>query len=421
MLSSSRLILAATFAVSVTLSGSASAADKIKIGFFSTLEGPYTALGEDGQRGFDLAVMQHHNKAGGKDLEIIRGSSDASPDSALRAAKKLVEQDKVDILIAPLSGSEGIALRDYAKTQPQITVINGCSGALETTYVTPAPNFFRFNIDGAQMHKGLGQYIYNVKHYKKIATIGEDYSFVYTQVFGLALDYCPLGGQITKRIWVPLGTKDFSSVISSLPDDVDAIYLGLGGADALSFLNQYQQAGGNAKLFGGTIMIDQTILSSKGKAKEALIGTASASSFGDTSDDPKWQAFVKAYKDSWPPEKRFPSPSLCAVHYYDETDAALLALDKVNGDLSDGHKKFREALATLVLDAPNGQIKLDENRQAIGTTFVTEVVRDSNGDLVSKVVQVVPNVDQRLGFSKEVFDRIGLPAREVPVCKKNYD
>jgi branched-chain amino acid transport system substrate-binding protein len=421
MPSSSRLILAATFAVSVTLSGSASAADKIKIGFFSTLEGPYTALGEDGQRGFDLAVMQHHNKAGGKDLEIIRGSSDASPDSALRAAKKLVEQDKVDILIAPLSGSEGIALRDYAKTQPQITVINGCSGALETTYVTPAPNFFRFNIDGAQMHKGLGQYIYNVKHYKKIATIGEDYSFVYTQVFGLALDYCPLGGQITKRIWVPLGTKDFGSVISSLPDDVDAIYLGLGGADALNFLNQYQQAGGNAKLFGGTIMIDQTILSSKGKAKEALIGTASASSFGDTSDDPKWQAFVKAYKDGWPPEKRFASPSLCAVHYYDETAAALLALDKVNGDLSDGHKKFREALATLVLDAPNGQIKLDENRQAIGTTFVTEVVRDSNGDLVSKVVQVVPNVDQRLGFSKEVFDRIGLPAREVPVCKKNYD
>ena len=421
MPSSSRLILAATFAVSVTLSGSASAADKIKIGFFSTLEGPYTALGEDGQRGFDLAVMQHHNKAGGKDLEIIRGSSDASPDSALRAAKKLVEQDKVNILIAPLSGSEGIALRDYAKTQPQITVINGCSGALETTYVTPAPNFFRFNIDGAQMHKGLGQYIYNVKHYKKIATIGEDYSFVYTQVFGLALDYCPLGGQITKRIWVPLGTKDFSSVISSLPDDVDAIYLGLGGADALNFLNQYQQAGGNAKLFGGTIMIDQTILSSKGKAKEALIGTASASSFGDTSDDPKWQAFVKAYKDGWPPEKRFASPSLCAVHYYDETAAALLALDKVNGDLSDGHKKFREALATLVLDAPNGQIKLDENRQAIGTTFVTEVVRDSNGDLVSKVVQVVPNVDQRLGFSKEVFDRIGLPAREVPVCKKNYD
>jgi branched-chain amino acid transport system substrate-binding protein len=417
----SSLVLAAALLASVPLSGSAFGADKIKIGFFSTLEGPYTALGEDGQRGFDLAVMQHHNKAGGKDLEIIRASSDASPDSAVRAAKKLVEQDKVDILIAPLSGSEGIALRDYAKTQPQITIINGCSGALETTYVTPAANFFRFNIDGAQMHKGLGKYIYDVKHYKRIATVGEDYSFIYTQVFGLALEYCPLGGEITKRIWVPLGTKDFGSVISALPDDVDAIYLGLGGADALNFLNQYQQAGGNAKLFGGSIMIDQTVLSSKGKAKDALIGTVSASPYADSSEDPKWQAFVKAYKDSWPPEKRFASPSLCAVNYYDETEAALQALDKVNGDLSDGHKKFRETLATLVLEAPNGQMKLDENRQAIGTSFVTEVVKDQNGDLVSKVVQVVPNVDQRLGLSKSTFDKIGLPARDVPVCQKKYD
>ncbi len=407
--------------VAVGFGGSAYAADKIKVGFFSTLEGPYTALGEDGQRGFDLALMQHKNKAGGKELEIIRGSSDASPDSALRAAKKLVEQDKVDILVAPLSGSEGIALRDYAKTQPQVTVINGCSGALETTYVSPAPNFFRFNIDGAQMHKGLGQYIYDVKKYKKIATVGEDYSFVYTQVFGLALDYCPRGGEITKRIWVPLGTKDFGSVIASIPDDVDAIYLGLGGADAVNFLNQYQQAGGNAKLIGGSIMVDQTVLSSKGKAREALIGTVSAGPQADAWDDPKWQAFVKAYQSAWPAEKRFAGPSLCATNYYDETQAMLQALDKVNGDLSDGHKKFREALSTLVLDAPNGQMKLDSNRQAVGTSFVTEAVKDANGDLVSKVVQVVPDVNQTLGIDPAAFARIGLPGREIPVCKKSYD
>ena len=402
--------------------GSTNAADKIKLGFFSTLEGTYTTLGEDGQRGFDLAVMQHNNKAGGKELEIVRGSSDASPDSALRAAKKLVELDKVEILIAPLSGSEGIALRDYAKTQPQVTFLNGCSGAQETTYVTPAPNFFRFNTDGAQMQWGLGDYIYNVKHYKKIATIGEDYSFIYTQVFGLALDYCQAGGQITKRIWVPLGTKDFASYIPQiLSEDVDAIYLGLGGADAVNFLNQYLQAGGNAKLIGGTIMVDQSILSTKGKAKEALVGVAAAGPQGDTSDDPKWQAFVKAYQAAWPPEKRFTSPSLCATNYYDETTAALEALDKINGDLSDGHKKLREVLASLVLNAPNGQMKLDSNHQAIGQSFVTEVVKDKNGDLINKVVKVVPNVNQTLGFDPAVFAKIGLPGREVPVCKKSYN
>ena len=404
--------------------GSANAADKIKVGVTATLEGTYTVLGEDGMRGYELAVKAHHGKAAGREIETIVGSTDASPDSAVRAAKKLVEQDKVDILISPLSGAEGIAIRDYSKTQPQITVMNAASGAMETTYVTPSPNFFRNNMDGAQWQAGLGDYIYNVKHYKKIATVGEDYAFVYTQVFGLAVEFCKLGGEITKRFWVPLGTKDFASVISALPDDVDAIYLGLGGADAVNFLNQYQQAGGNAHLIGGSIMVDQTVLSSKGKAKEALIGTVAASGMADTDPNPKWQAFVKAYQQS-PKEgyfkNAFSSPSLLAINYYNSADAMFKALDEVNGDLSDGNKKFREALSKMVLDAPNGTIKLDEKRQAIGTNFVTEVVKDSNGELVSKVVKVVPNVDQRLGFTKEAFDKIGLPGREVPVCKKSYD
>ena len=413
-----RGIAIAFAAATVLASAAAHAADKIKIGVTATLEGTYTVLGEDGMRGYELAVKAHHGKAAGKDIETIVGSTDASPDSALRAAKKLVEQDKVDVLISPLSGAEGIAMRDYSKTQPQITVINASSGALETTYVDPSPTFFRFNMDGAQWHAGLGDYIYNVKHYKKIATVAEDYAFTYTQVFGLALEYCGLGGKITKRFWVPLGTKDFASVIAALPDDVDAIYLGLGGADAVNFLNQYQQAGGNAKLVGGSIMVDQTVLSSKGKAKEQLVGTAAASGMADTYDDPKWQAFVKAYKDAWPADKRFGSPSLLAINYYNSADAVFRALDQVNGDLGDSNKKFREALRTMVLDAPNGRITLDENRQAIGTNFVTEVVKDANGELVSKVVKVVPNVNQRLGFSKEVFDKIGLPGRNVPECKK---
>src|SRR5215467_10705630 len=407
--------------------GSAKAADKLKIGVTATLEGTYTVLGEDGMRGYELLVEERGKKAGGKEIETIVGSTDASPDSAVRAAKKLVEQDKVDVLISPLSGSEGIAIRDYSKTQPQITVMNASSGALETTYgdpsagITPSPTFYRTNMDGAQWQSGLGDYAYNVKGYKKIAVVGEDYSFTYTQVMGLTVEYCKAGGQITKRFWVPLGTKDFASTIASLPDDVDAIYLGLGGADAVNFLNQYQQAGGNAKLIGGSIMVDQTVLSAKGKAKETLIGTPAASGLADTDPNPKWQAFVKAYQEAWPPNKRFGSPSLLAINYYNSTDAVLKALDEVKGNLSNGNKKFREALKNTVLDAPNGRITLDENRQAIGTNFVTEVVKDSNGELVSKVVKVVPNVQQRLGFSKEVFDRIGLPGRDVPECKKNYD
>jgi len=171
-------------------------------------------------------------------------------------------------------------------------------------------------------------------------------------------------------------------------------------------------------------MVDQTVLSSKGKAKEALVGTPAASGMADTDPNPKWQAFVKAYQQM-PKEgyfkNAFGSPSLLAINYYNSADAVFKALDTVNGDLSDGNKKFREALTKTVLDAPNGKIALDENRQAIGTNFVTEVVKDDKGELVSKVVKVVPDVQQRLGFSKAVFDRIGLPGRDVPECKKSYN
>ena len=86
-----------------------------------------------------------------------------------------------------------------------------------------------------------GQIRLRDKGYRKIATVGDDYSFIYTQVFGLVLEFCGAGGQVTERQWVPLGTKDFASVIAALPDDVDAIYLGLGGADAVNFLNQYNR------------------------------------------------------------------------------------------------------------------------------------------------------------------------------------
>ena len=141
-------------------------------------------------RGFNAAVKKYGTKVGGKELEFVIASTDATPDSAVRAVRKLIEQDKVQILLSPLSGDEGIAVKNFSKTHPELTFINAASGAQETTFPDPSPNFFRWNMDGAQWQVGLGDYAYNQKGYRKIATVGEDYSFVYTQVMGLVLDFC---------------------------------------------------------------------------------------------------------------------------------------------------------------------------------------------------------------------------------------
>ncbi|MEO1265120.1 MAG: ABC transporter substrate-binding protein, partial [Pseudomonadota bacterium] len=94
--------------------------------------------------------------------------------------------------------------------------------------------------------------------------------------------------------------------------------------------------------------------------------------------------------------------------------------NKTKGDLSDGQKAFRACLSTLELDAPNGKIKLDGNRQAVGTNFVSEVIELPDGNLGTKLVKIKENVNQTLGIDEAAFKKIGLPSREAPACKKSY-
>jgi branched-chain amino acid transport system substrate-binding protein len=387
----------------------------IKVGLLATLEGAFTVLGQDGVRGAELALKEANYTAGGKKIEVIKGSSDASPDSAVKAARKLVEQDGVSILIGPLSGDEGLAIKDYAKTQPKVTFVNGTSAAQDTTLRDPAPNFFRFTTDGAQWMAGLGDYVYNVKKYKTVVTVAEDYSFPYSQVFGFMAGFCKAGGHVPKKFWVPIGNKDFSSVIAAIPDNADAIYVALGGADGVNFLTQYQQAGGAAPLIGGSITVDQTVLGTKGKQRDYVIGTAAAGPIADNSDEPEWKKFVADYKAAY--KDGFPSPSLFAQGYYINTRAVLLALDKVGGDLSDGEAKFRDVLGKLEFDTPTGMVKLDKNRQAIADNYLTEVAKADDGHLYNKVIKVVKAVNQTLGIPEADFLKLGVANRDNPDCK----
>ena len=105
---------------SVLLAGAAQAQDKIKVGVTATLEGTYTILGVDGIAGFNAAVKNYKSMAGGKQLEFVIASTDATPDSAVRAVRKLIDQDKAQILISPLSGDEGIAVKNFSKTHPEL-------------------------------------------------------------------------------------------------------------------------------------------------------------------------------------------------------------------------------------------------------------------------------------------------------------
>ena len=400
-------------AVALAFAGAVHAQEVIKIGLLATLEGPFAAGGQDGMRGAELALKQKNGMAGGKKIEFVKGSSDATPDKAVNATRKLVEQDKVQIMIGPLSGDEGIAVKNYAKSQPNVTFVNGSSGAQATTLVDPSPNFYRFHTEGAQWMVGLGEHALG-KGYKKMYLIAEDYGFPYSQVQGFMASYCAKGGHIVGKSWVPLGTKDYASVVSKIPSDIDAVLVVLGGADAVNFLTQYEQAGGDKPMVGGTITVDQTVLNYKGKRRDSLIGTPSAGPMSDSLDTAEWKKFVADYKANF--KDGFPSPSLFAYLYYVSTRAALEGLDAVKGDLSGNQVKYRAALQKLVFKGPAGEVRIDENRNGVGTTYISEVVKMPDGTLGNKVIKSVPNISQTLGLPKAEFQKMGLGSRDVPNC-----
>ena len=147
-------------------------------------------------------------------------------------------------MIGPLSGDESIAVANYAKQHPDKTFVDGSAGAQDTTLKVQAPNFFRFNGDGAQWNAGLGDIAYNKLGWKTAAVVADDYSFAWTSAAGFIAEFCAVGGKVTKRVFPPLNTTDYSSYAQQMPTDVDGTFVAVGGAGLIPFLKAYEQAQG---------------------------------------------------------------------------------------------------------------------------------------------------------------------------------
>ena len=104
------------------------------------------------------------------------------------------------------------------------------------------------------------------------------------------------------------------------------------------------------------------------------------------------------------------------VYYNNGMEAVMQALEETDADLSDGQQAFRAALARVSLAAPNGPIRLDANRQAIGSTYMFRVTKNKKGVLSFDLLRTVENVDASFGGH---LARGGpIPDRTQPPCTR---
>jgi len=410
----------------------------IKVAVLSECKGAFGAFDNQNMAGVVAAMSQFagaepKNPAKPRDgwtggaigdhpLQLVGvGCGDDTADTAIKETRRLMEQLDADVMIGPLSGDESIAVANYAKDNPDKTFVDGSAGAQDTTLKVRAPNFFRFNGDGAQWNAGLGDLAFNKLGWKTAAVISDDYSFGWTSAAGFIAEFCAAGGEVTKRVFPPLNTTDYSSFAQQMPTDVDGTFVAVGGAGLIPFLKAYEQAKGpidSKKFIGNLFWGTPGQFEQLGpRVAGTYIGGAGTAGDLDTPGSQGYAAYhdelFEDYKPGGSPAAQ--APSTFTYGYYVNTWGLIKALEAVDGDISDGQKKLQAELAKTTLPAPYGEIKLDENRHAITDVFYQQLY-EKDGKLAVKTVATVPQVDQTFGgtFSPETPP----PGRDFPECTK---
>jgi branched-chain amino acid transport system substrate-binding protein len=412
----------------------------IRIGVLSDCQGAFGSFDNQDLAGVVTAMQQFaggHAKnknlpragwvgasVAGHPLQLVGvGCSNDRADTAIKETKRLMEQLHADIMIGPLSGDESIAVANYAKQHPTKTFVDGAAGAQDTTLKVRAPNFFRFNGDGAQWNAGLGDLAYNKLHWKTAAVVGDDYSFAWTSMAGFIAEYCAVGGKVTKRVFPPLNTTDYSSYAQQMPTNVDGTFVAVGGAGLIPFLKAYEQAHGPidgkkfiGNLFWGTPGEFQQL---GDRVAGAYVGGAGTAGDLATPAAKAYNAQVgKTFKTIPPFGAAAPQASSTFTYgYYINTVGLLKGLQAVKGDISGGQKKLQAAVAKVRIASPYGPLHLDKNRQAVLNVFYQQLFLQ-NGKLAIRTVGEVPQVDQTFGgtFSSAT----PAPGRTFPPCVKRH-
>jgi branched-chain amino acid transport system substrate-binding protein len=436
-------LLAAALVATVTAGGAAgqTGATPIKIGILSDCKGAFGAFHEQDIGGAIAAFAEY---AGAKPKDPIRpsagmtggsiaghpieivgiGCSDDTADTAIKETRRLMEQLGADILIGPLSGDESIAVANYAKRHPTKTFVNGTAAAQDTTLKVRAPNFFRFNGDGAQFNAGTGDLAVNTLKWKTAAVIADDYSFGWTSSAGFIAEFCAAGGTVTKRVFPPLNTTDYSSYIQQLPDpsQVDGYFWAVGGAGLIPALKAFEQAKGpiDAKKHMGNLFWGTPGQFEQLGNRVAGVYVGGAGTAGELATPPakSYAATIDKWFKQFPPFEGTAGPQAASVfvyNYFNNTHALIIALHAVGGDLSGDQKKLQAALGKVRLDAGYGTLTLDDNRQAIQDQYVSQLYLQGS-QLAIKSIRYIPAVDQTFGGT--FGPSTPAPGRTFPPCTK---
>jgi branched-chain amino acid transport system substrate-binding protein len=354
----------------------------IRIGNINSYTGGLAYAGENNLNGMNLYFDSINWTIGGRKIELIKEDDQFNPQVGLQKAKKLVESDKVDLVIGIQASNVALAVLNYMKQQKAFYIVSG-AGTDAITW-DRYPYLFRTSISTYQLSTPMANYVYDNLG-KEIVTTASDYAGGRDVMAQFKGPYTAKGGKVLKEFWPPLGTTDFSPYLTDIKSiNPPVTYDFMPGADAVRFIQQYSEFGLKEKMpLTGFTIIDSQTVSALGKA---AIGVISALTYTDTVDNPESKEFATAFK-----AKYKIAPDLFADYGYVGAKALGEASKMTGGDATD-KDKLAEAMSKVQFNAPRGPFRMDPaTHNPIQDIYICQVIEAGSG-ISTKILSTAKSV-----------------------------
>ena len=344
-------------------------AQKVRVGMMLPYTGTYAQLGTAITNGFKLAVAERGGKLGGRELEYFTVDDEAEPAKAPENTNKLVQRDKVDVLVGTVHSGVQMGMVKIAKENNTLMIIPN-AGLDAATGALCSPNIFRTSFSNWQPSYPMGKVLAD-RGVRNVISLAWKYGAGEEAVAGFTEGFIKAGGKSVRGLWIPFPNVEFQALLTEIASiKPDAVFVFFAGGGAAKFIKDYAAAGlrKTIPLFGSGFLTDG-VLDATEEAAQGLETTLHYADGLNTKRDRDFRsAYYKAYTFT---------PDVYAVQGYDAGLLLAAGLDAVKGDISK-RKEITAAMEKAKIDSPRGAWTMSKAHNPIQDIYLRKVIGREN-------------------------------------------
>jgi branched-chain amino acid transport system substrate-binding protein len=409
-----RRVVVSAIAVLVVIAatGCGGSGDPVRIGVLTECQGQFKGFEEVELSAAELPLLRRgaslagpaptdgitHATVAGRKVELVPGCSEFGEGTVfIEEARRLVEEKHVDAVI----GGASVVTREVARRYPDVPFLAaGVTWDQEVTLRRPARNLYRFTLDYGQEAAGLGAYAYEKLGWRRASILAGDEPAGWGGSAAFVAEFCALGGKVDAEIYrspyEPEPNRTLASrALAAGSDGVASFLTNFDSATAVigQLLKQLDRPKNRLLLWSFQLEDDAFLPTLGGR----LDGVALTSRYSANPPSKVLSDYEARYRAAFPRmEPAGIEQVSIVIDYADSMEALLTALEKTDGDLSDGRRRLRAELAHLRVALPRGDVHLDQNRQAVADVPLVRLHLTPRG-LTTQPISTAHDVEQTFG------------------------